>query len=134
MFDSDKGATRMSNNKRVVWYNVFSASIFLLSSLAIYTAFFHVFPQPFFNDAPLEIRAKIENAQEIESLRRIALQQDDAQREGNKDSNKMLSTGVELLITLGLSAACFFVINILLWMRIMREQRKESIPWWLRWI
>lgn len=113
--------------------------MFLLFSLIIYIAYFHVFPRPFFQDLPLDVRtkiqnAKIENTQDIEWLRRIALLQDDAQRQDNLNSNKMLASGIDLLISIGLWAAGLFILNVFLWLKLMREQRNESVPWWLRWV
>jgi hypothetical protein len=124
----------MSNIKKIVWFNIIYASIYLLGSLVLYTAFHYVFPQPFFNDPALEIRTKIESTQDIEWLRRIALQQDDAERVGNEHSNNMLNKAVELHIALGLSVVFISVMNIFFWLKIMRQLRSESIPWWLRWV
>jgi len=110
------------------------AGTFLLSALALYVAFYHMLPQPIFQEPSVEVRTKIQNMTDIEHLRKIALLLDSNTRSNLKTFSGLLGSAVDLMILLSIVAGTMFLFNFARWMRLSREQNNQNVPWWLRWL
>jgi hypothetical protein len=110
------------------YISIISASIFFLVAIAIYIAFYQVLPRPFFQERPIELRAKIESLKDIEQLREVALKVDTLSRSDLKLLNNLLAEAVELLIILCIAAGILFSISILFLKKLLREQKDECLP------
>ncbi len=129
----------MDAERKIIRNNAIFAGACFLFSLAIFIAFFFVYPRPLLADLPSDVRtkiqiAKIKDTQGIEWLRAVALQYDAADRQNNRKTNELLDDGIYALIVLGIAAGLHSLFNIGLWMKFIRIQHNQNIPWWLRWI
>ena len=114
--------------------NIISAGTFFVFVLAVYVAFLHIYPQPFFAELPVEMRAKIQQINDIEHLRKVALQLDANDRSNMKTINKLFGLGVNSIIVLLVAPVILCLGNLGYWLRLLREQRGDPIPLWLRWL
>lgn len=124
----------MKTSRRAMLSSAVGAGLFLLSALALYVAFYHVFPQPFFQEPPIEVRTKIQGMTDIEHLRKMALLLDSNTRSSLSIFSDLLGSVVHLIIVLNIIAGVWFLVNLGNWMKLLREQNSEPVPWWLRWL
>ncbi|MEQ1589667.1 MAG: hypothetical protein ABL902_04860 [Gallionella sp.] len=124
----------MKTTKSAMLVSAVGAGLFLLCALALYVAFYHVFPQPFFQEPPIDVRTKIQDIKDIEHLRNMALLLDSNTRSSLSIFSDLLMSAVRLIIVLNIIAGAMFLVNLGNWMKLKREQNSEPVPWWLRWL
>lgn len=110
------------------------AGLFLLSALALYIAFYHMYPQPFFQEPPIEVRTKIQEITDIEHLRKMALLLDSNTRTNISTFSDLLMEGIHLIIVINIIAGAMFLFNLGNWIKLRRELNNEPVPWWLQWL
>ena len=123
----------MKTAKSAMLLSAIYAGLFLLISLALYIAFYHVFPQPFFQE-PHEVQTWIHEIKDIEHLRKMSLLLDSNARADLKIFSDLFASAVHFIIVLNIIAGVMFLVNLGQWMKLLREQNSKPMPWWLRWL
>ena len=124
----------MKTTKSAMLGSAVGAVVFFLCALALYAAFYHVFPQPFIQEPPSEIRTEIQNIKDIEHLRKLALLLDTNAHSIQKIFNDLFILAVQTMIVLNFVAGVMFLVNLGYWKKLLREQNNAHVPWWLRWL
>lgn len=120
----------MRTAKSAILLNAIVAGLFLLLALAVYVAFYHVFPTSQVNEQSLHIKDAIQNIKDIEQLKRIALSEN---LNVHKSINSLISSA-DLIITISIFAGGIFLLNILFWVKFLRENNNRPVARWLRWL
>lgn len=115
----------MKTSKSSMLISIICAGLFLLSALVLYVAFYHVFPQPFFQEPSIEVQSNIQDIKDIEHLRKLALLLDTSVRSNLKTFNDLLLSAVQLIISLCIVAGVMFLVNFGSWKKLLREQNSE---------
>lgn len=118
--------------KNAIWHTSICAGLYLLIALTIYVAFYHVFPRPFMQELPIEVRTKIQDTKDIEHLREITLLLESRVRSDQRSLNDLFDEAIQLIIILNIMASVVFLTNLGYWLKFIRGQNGEYVPWWLR--
>ena len=110
--------------------SIFGIGAFFLLALAFYIVVFHVFPQPFFAELPMMLTDKIHEINDIEHLRKVALQLDVGARTYLKVTNELFDAATICIIWFFIAISMLCLGNLGYWLRLLREQRGDPIPLW----
>ena len=124
----------MKTVNKAILNSAICAGVSLLGALAVYVAFFHMLPQPLLKEQSIEVRTKIQEINDIEHLRKVALLLEASRRSDIKSFNEVFKSAVVAMAWLFIMAGVMLLSNITYWLRFLREQRNEHVPWWLRWL
>ena len=119
--------------KKAIWLNAISAFLFLVGSILFCGSFLYLYPRSTWPELSIEVQEKIKVNQNIENLREVALRLDNAVRTGQKNGNELLEATFIFILAMSFGSGMIFLNNIGLWLRLLREQRGQNIPWWLKW-
>jgi hypothetical protein len=108
------------------------AIFFFVVSLVIYLEYHFEFSHPFASELPADVQTKIQNMQDIDKLRDLALTLEKRIQVERKSFNDVWESGIDVLITFSFMTGFLCLVNAGSWRRFSLEQRKEYIPWWLR--
>lgn len=122
----------MNTERKAIISSVFIAILFFITAITIFINYSYMISHGYLNEIPVEIQTKIQNLQDIEQLRNAALTVDNHRRAERKDDDALWVSGNELLISISIFAGLVSLLNIGFWIKYLREQRKENIPWWLK--
>jgi hypothetical protein len=123
----------MISIKKAIWMNAISAFLFLVGSMLFCGSFLYLYPRSTWPELSIEVQDKIKVIQNIENLREVALKLDNALRTEQKNGNELLEATFIFILAISFFAGITLLINVGLWLKLLREQRGQNVPWWLKW-